>query len=86
MKNILNYLKDSIREILFGSFLALLSISGLIAALITRFLDFSGSLILLIAIIVELIGMLGSYMIFKTFLIEEEESINKKKAKNAKKN
>ena len=81
VKNFLYFIKDSIKEVLIGSLLVLFSISGVITAAITRFLDFNGILISLIAIIVEVIGMVFSYLIFSTFFEEKEKGTETKKSK-----
>jgi lysylphosphatidylglycerol synthetase-like protein (DUF2156 family) len=81
VKNFLYFLKDSIKEVLIGSLLVLFSISGVITAAITRFLNFNGILISLIAIIVEIVGLIFSYLIFSTFFEEKEKDTETKKSK-----
>lgn len=81
VKNILYFIRDSIKEVLLGSLLVLFSISGLITAALTRFLNFNGILISLIAIIVEIVGMVFSYLIFSAFFKEKEEDTGTKESK-----
>lgn len=81
VRNFLYFLKDSIKEVLIGSLLVLFSISGVITAAITRFLNFNGILISLIAIIVEIVGLIFSYLIFSTFFEEKEKETETKKSK-----
>lgn len=81
IKDLIDFIRNSSKEVLLGSLFVLLSMSGFISAAITRSLDFDGILISVVAIIVEIIGLISCYLLFTTFFREKEEDENKKSKK-----
>ena len=70
----LQYLLDSISQIIKGFILFILSFSGLLCALVLRHLDYNGSIIAGVGVLVEAIAIILCYLIFKTYLKTEEET------------
>ena len=82
-KNKLEYLKDSLPEIIKGFLLFILVLSGLGCAIYLRYLGYDGYMITFISIIVQVLAMIFSYFLFKKYLISDENmetrQITKKK-------
>ena len=79
MSSIISKFKDLIN----GFLLFILIISGLAIALMLRFYNFNGNMIVLISVLVELVGIIMCYLILKNLLEEKKttEVISKKKVK-----
>lgn len=74
IKKELNQLRISFPQILKAFILFLFSCSGLGIALFLRFLDYNGTIIAFIAILVESIAMVLNYFMFRTYFREKKES------------
>ena len=74
IRSYIQYLLDSISQIIRGFILFILSFSGLLCALLLRHLDYSGSIIAGVGVLVEAIAIILCYLIFKTYLRKEEET------------
>ena len=74
IRSYLQYLLDSIFQIISGFILFILSFSGLLCALLLRHLHYSGSIIAGVGVLVEAIAIILCYLIFKTYLKTEEET------------
>ncbi len=74
IKRQIEYLIESLSQIIKGFILFLLSFSGLLCALLLRHLDYNGSIIAGIGVLVEIIAMILLYLIFKGYLRKEVES------------
>lgn len=82
IKNFVDYLKNSLKQIFLGFSLVLLSMSGFItAATVSSLFNFNGILISFIGIIVEIFGIGFSYWLFTTFFQATEEEISEKRSK-----
>jgi len=79
MTSIISKFKDLIN----GFLLFILIISGLSIALILRYYNFNGNLIMLISVLVEFVGITLCYLILKNNLEESKspEVLSKKKGK-----
>ena len=73
IKKQIGYFFNSIPEIFKAIVLSVLVISGLASAILLRYLNQSGTIIISVAISVELIAIVAIYFIFKTYLKSEEE-------------
>ncbi len=74
IRSYLQYLLDSISQIIKGFILFILSFSGLLCALLLRHLDYNGSIIAGVGVLVEAIAIILCYLIFKAYLKTEEET------------
>ena len=74
IRSYLQYLLDSIFQIISGFILFILSFSGLLCALLLRHLNYNGSIIAGVGVLVEAIAIILCYLIFKTYLKTEEET------------
>jgi hypothetical protein len=72
-KKQLEYLKDSLSQIILGLVLFSLSFSGLGIALLLRQWKYSGTVIASFGILTELVALLLCYFIFKGYLKKDEE-------------
>ncbi len=72
-KKQLEYLKDSLSQIILGLVLFSLSFSGLAIALLLRQLKYNGTVIAGIGILTEIIALLLCYVIFRGYLKKDEE-------------
>jgi hypothetical protein len=72
-KKQLEYLKDSLSQIILGLILFSLSFSGLALALLLRQLRYSGTIIASFGVLIEIVALLLCYAIFKGFLKKDEE-------------
>ena len=82
LKTGLGYIKDSFSQILKGFILFVLATSGLGIAVLLRESDFNGSTIAATGIILEVIGLILSYLLLRKYVtIEEEEEDKKQKGK-----
>ena len=72
-KKQLEYLKDSLSQIILGLILFSLSFSGLALALLLRQLRYSGTIIASFGVLTEIVALLLCYAIFKGFLKKDEE-------------
>ncbi|MBD3193793.1 MAG: hypothetical protein GF317_01970 [Candidatus Lokiarchaeota archaeon] len=82
VKDLANSFQNSIPELIKGFFIFVLSISGLIIAIILRSSGFDGYTISFVSIVIELISMTIVYILFKKYLKKEEKSqIRQKKGK-----
>jgi len=73
IKKHLEYLKDSLLEIILGLILFSLSFSGLGIALLLRHWRYSGTVIASFGVLTEIIALLVCYVIFKGYLKKDEE-------------
>ena len=83
IKKELVYIKDSFFEIIKALFFVILASSGFGCALFLRYLGYNGTIITFVSLIVEFIGLVICYLLFKGYL-KSEETIEptKKKGKN----
>ena len=82
IKKELDYLGDSIPDILRGFVFFLLAFSGFGIALILRYLEFNGTIIASVGIITEGISMFITYLFFKGYLkVSEEKTPDQKRIK-----
>ena len=72
-KKQLEYLKDSLSQIILGLVLFLLSFSGLGIALLLRQWRYSGNVIAGFGILTEIVALLLCYVIFKGYLKKDED-------------
>ena len=73
IRNYFRYLLESISQLIYGFIMFILCFSGLLCALLLRHLDYNGTVIAGIGVIVEAIAMLLCYQIFKSYLKKVEE-------------
>ena len=83
IKRQIQYIKDSLPDIIRGLIFFMLAFSGLAVALIMRYLGYNGVQIATASVSVEAVGMILCYIIFKNLLKpqEEEQSSGFKKGK-----
>ena len=74
IRDFIQYLIDSISQLIKAFILFILSFSGLLFALLLRHLDYNGSIIAGVGILIEIIAMSLCYFIFKRYLKKEEEA------------
>jgi multisubunit Na+/H+ antiporter MnhB subunit len=74
IKKELAYLKDSLPQVFKGCLIVILATSGLGIAILLRFLDFNGSIIAFVGILIEAIAMIFCYFLVRKYFIEKEES------------
>ena len=72
-KKQLEYLKDSLSQIILGLILFSLSFSGLGIALLLRQWRYSGTIIASFGILTEIIALILCYVIFRGYLKKDEE-------------
>lgn len=84
IKKELVYIKDSFRDIVKSFIFFLLASSGLIIAILLRYLEFNGTVIIFYGLVVEFISLFICYFLFKGYLKtkEELESIKPKQEKS----
>ena len=68
------YLKDSFIEIIKGIILVALASSGLVFALLLRYLGYNGTIITFFGLISEFIALILCYFLFRSYLETEEKS------------
>ena len=66
------YIKDSFTEIIKALILFILASTGLVCAIVLRYLDYNWSVIMFFSIIVEFIALIICYFIFRGYLKTEE--------------
>jgi len=83
IKKQIQYLISSIRQIIQGLVLFSLTFSGLGCAILLRYRGYNGAVITIVGVLVELIGIILCYFLFKGYLKTEESEIpySKKKGK-----
>jgi hypothetical protein len=79
LKTGLGYIKDSFSQILKGFILFVLATSGLGVAILLREFDFNGSTIASTGIILEVIGLILSYILLRKYVTLKEEVKKKEK-------
>jgi len=81
IKKEIGYLKDSIPQVIKGFLLFILATSGLGIAILLRYLDFHGTIIAFVGIVIEAFAMVLCYYLLRKYFVKEEESkpISKKK-------
>jgi glucan phosphoethanolaminetransferase (alkaline phosphatase superfamily) len=84
IKKQLGYFINSIPEIVKGFVLFILAFSGLGCALILRYYDQSGTIIMAVGISIEVLAMIAIYFIFKSYF-KSEESVKQLEKKQIKK-
>jgi len=84
IKKQLGYFINSIPEIVKGFVLFILAFSGLGCALILRYYDQSGTIIMAVGIFIEVLAMIAIYFIFKSYF-KSEESVKQLEKKQIKK-
>ena len=72
-KKQLEYLKNSLSQIILGLILFLLSFSGLGIALLLRQWRYSGNIIAGFGVLTEIVALLLCYVIFKEYLTKDED-------------
>ncbi len=77
IKKQIGYFFNSLPEIIKGLLLCILAISGFGFAVLLRFFDQSGYIIMTGGIIVEILAMSVIYFVFKNYLKSDEENIKK---------
>jgi len=78
------YIKDSFSQIVTAFFLVILASSGLVCALFLRYLEYNGTIISFVSIIVEFVSILLCYFLLKRYLkIEEKSEVSKPKGKKS---
>jgi len=83
IKKELIYIKDSFKEIVKGFIIFALVSSGLVCAIILRYLGYNGTEITFFSLAVELISLFLCYLLLKGFLKSEEDQ-DKSKGKESK--
>jgi len=73
IKRQIEYIKDSLPDIIRGFIFFALAFSGLACALIMRYLGFNGAQIAIAGVAVEVVAMVLCYIIFKNFTKPPEE-------------
>ena len=73
IKRQIQYIKDSLPDLIRGFIFFILAFSGLACALIMRYLGFNGAQIATASIAVEVVAMILCYIIFKSFTVPPEE-------------
>lgn len=73
IKKQIGYFINSIPEIVKGFVLFILAFSGVGCALLLRYFDQSGTIIMAVGISLEVLAMIAVYFIFKKYLKSEEE-------------
>ncbi|MFX1568089.1 MAG: hypothetical protein ACFFCV_06955 [Promethearchaeota archaeon] len=68
------YIKDSFIEIIKGIILVALASSGLVFALLLRYLGYNGTIITFFGLISEFIALILCYFLFRKFIKPEEKS------------
>ena len=68
------YIKDSFIEILKGIILVALISSGLVFALLLRYLGYNGTIITFFGLISEFIALILCYFLFRRYLKSEEKT------------
>ena len=81
IKKQIQYLISSIRQIIQGLIFFSLTFSGLGCALLLRYRGYNGAVISIIGVLVELIGIILCYFLFKGYLKTEEVEIPHSKKK-----
>ncbi len=85
IKRQINYLITSIFQIIQGALLFALVFSGLVCALLLRHFGYNGLVITAGGILVELIGLIICYYIFRSYLKTEEVKPVESKSKKGEK-
>ena len=75
IKKQIGYFFNSIPEIIKALVLFLFLISGLGGALLLRYLEQSGTIILTVGLSIEALAMIAMYILFKKYLQSEELSV-----------
>jgi hypothetical protein len=76
------YIKNSFIEIIKGIILVALASSGLMFALLSRYLGYNGTVITFFGLISEFIALIFCYFIFRNYLkLEEENQVSTQKEK-----
>lgn len=79
IKSQIKYLKQSLPQITMALIVFVLTISGVATAIILRYLEFDGLVILFYSVITEAIGIILLYLFLKDYLKpQEEEKLTKK--------
>lgn len=73
IKKQISYFFNSIPEIIKGFILFILAFSGLGSALVLRYFDQSGAIIIAVGISMEILAMIAIYFIFRKYLKSEED-------------
>ena len=73
IKKQIGYFFNSIPEIIKALVLFILAFSGLGSALLLRYFDQSGAIIIAVGVSIEVIAMIVIYFIFKKYLKSEED-------------
>lgn len=81
IKKELLYLKESFSQIIQGFILFVFACSGLGVAILLRYLEFGGTIIAFIGIVIEAIAMILSYLIFRKFFKPRKEPITEETRK-----
>ena len=68
------YIKDSFIEIIQGIILVALTSSGLVFALLLRYLGYNGTIITFFGLISEFIALILCYFVFRKFIKSEEKT------------
>jgi len=82
IKKELKYLKESFSLMIKGFLLFLLAFSGLGVAILLRYLQYNGTIIAFVGIIIEAITLILSYFIFRKYIISKEETNSPNLKKN----
>jgi len=78
------YIKDSFIEIIKGIILVALSSSGLVFALLLRYLGYNGTIITFFGLISEFIALILCYFLIRKYLkIEEKRQLSTQKGKSS---
>lgn len=73
LKKELNYIKESIPQIINGFLLFLLVSSGPGVAIFLNFLDQNGTIIAFLSFVIELLSLIASYFLVRKHFIDKEE-------------
>lgn len=73
IKDQLKHLKERLPEIIAGIFVFALTISGIVVAVILRYLDFDGLMITFYSVITQAIGIILLYLMLKGYLKTRKE-------------
>jgi hypothetical protein len=84
LKTGLGYIKDSLSQIIKGFILFVLATSGLAFAILLRDLGFNGNTIVSAGLILEVIGLVLSYLLLRKYVSLKEDDDDKNKEKKGK--
>jgi len=73
IKKELNYLKDSLSQIINGFLLFILVSSGLGCAILLNYFEFNGTIIAFLSVIIQVIALILSYFLVRKYFTKKDE-------------